>query len=1611
MLVARRLLNEATTYALVFFISTPVSAEIGRLLFVNGNVSITRVSGKSEPAQKDSRIDQGDSVKSENGVAQIRMVDGAILLVRENSDIKFDKYQFNAKNPGSDDALISMVKGGLRSITGFLGNRNKEKFKVATPTATIGIRGTDKEIRVVLPPLPGQTALAPSGTYAKLNVQVGNPSQLVMATQVGSVVISPNQVGYASSPGAPPSILPAVPAFMASSTAAPAAKKVAAAAPADRAEQKAQPTSEERAKASGQGGSGQGSGGGQQNQSQGGDQQPTAPSGGSGAGNQNSSASSNAQTRPDQPSQPAAPTQQGPAATPSNTPTAVDGAGQLTTAAGPSPQAASPISPSLPAEGGPVLPQAPSSVDAPEPVRVRIAPVANVDAGSLAPLNVVPQTTVVSVQPVVVSVSSAVSEPTVLTKVEATATTASGETQTFSASEQTLTQGNIEYSVEQNTTTNTATSTTTQGGLSASGGSVSLADYGALSLQESSSALNSYSLISTLLTDLSVISASAISAVQASSEALAAYGSSTAAGSLVANATSIGSVAAIDAALASSNFNSADSLKNTATTLVGDSSGGVTKFYQDNATFRDGQASAAFTSMNSALQSLSTAHSVLSAAKDTASVKSQLLVDYQALSASKKSTAEAALVSVQALESQISLLSQAVAGTQNISLTITDLNSTAKTVSDNAANYASLAVTATNAGDLNQASAMYEAAKSERLKADNLYAIAGKLKSAINDGNTVVALKLELVNLLASVTTVKQEGDAAVTTTTSALSSVNSYLSQVQQQSVIAQYTNPANATTERFGHVSFGSKTESPPSAVSSVGQNKANTSYVLDGSRNLVEIRDAPFVTKYLSIADIDYSSANINISGGTSFESSGNAYVDSVNGSIYYGRWTGSTVTVDNQAGATKTYSLGNQSLHWLIGYSPAENYARSLQGEASYSLVGNTKPTDMAGNLGVLTSANLTANFNAQTVNAVIAVDIASKTLSMATGSMPIGGNNAFAAQYSTVGCSGSGCGTSYWDGRVNGQFFGENALYAGLGYQMTTLNSTYTGLADSIQGVALFKAASAPILKNGLNFTHSYLAYSYSGGGYSSSPLLLQAESYSVEPENYTQAAIGGGVYPLTLKEMDKSLSVTAPVSVGYSTVSLAGGEWAAYGRGEPQGTTNVELQISPTDNSAGYYQKVYGPYSWVSGPYASSPFTALALTTTATYQYGGGWVENNGGGAGSFDSTATSLTVDFNRQKVALNISGVVPLGGSNVTFSLSHAGMGLVGEEFRASSSNYDASLNTNIAGSSSAASRISGSLLGSGLQGAGVSFAILDSATSGVPSAIGSVVFKAPGSQTIEPFYIGLTSLGASFGKYVSNPGDLLYMVRPAVTTASRIAFTTDGYLKTFDTQLPKSLSDTSFFPTQLNFASTAILDKGKDPVTGISWGRYSPGGYMENVSMTDRTNSNATYSSRSSMGPAGEGWHAIFSTLQNSVPVIPVVGSHTYTFVGGTLPTDTNGFIASAAPAATLTADFSKQLVNVTVPQFSLKDSAGAVQSSWSASTAAGGVPIARNAYFSASTGAGNLSVSTTASGVVAGRLSGAFVGDFSAANAGALIGYSLNAGGATGTTVSGVSAFRK
>jgi hypothetical protein len=175
----------------------------GHVLFVNGNVQVTDSAARTRLLQKGDEINESDTVITAKGAtAQIKMRDGGYIVIRPDSRLKFDSFIFSGEEDGSERSFFSLLKGGIRAITGLIGQKHKKSYRITTPDLTIGIRGTDHET-VVVTPGSELAAVAPIGTYNKVN-----RGETTLTTDKGTISVLPNQMGFAGAADQMPQLQP-----------------------------------------------------------------------------------------------------------------------------------------------------------------------------------------------------------------------------------------------------------------------------------------------------------------------------------------------------------------------------------------------------------------------------------------------------------------------------------------------------------------------------------------------------------------------------------------------------------------------------------------------------------------------------------------------------------------------------------------------------------------------------------------------------------------------------------------------------------------------------------------------------------------------------------------------------------------------------------------------------------------------------------------------------------------------------------------------------------------------------------------------------------------------------------------------------------------------------------------------------------------------------------------------------------------------------------------------------------------------------------------------------------------------------------------------------------
>ncbi|MFT6152838.1 MAG: hypothetical protein ACJA0E_001530 [Bermanella sp.] len=135
-------------FCLTLFPTHAFSAVAGRVILTKGSVIAVSDTGESRVLKRRSEIMSGDIIKTgEVSSIQIRFIDKALMTIKANSEMNIAEYRLESKNENiKEKVFMKLVKGGFRKISGKIGKGDKSAYKIDTPAASIGIRGTNYEV-------------------------------------------------------------------------------------------------------------------------------------------------------------------------------------------------------------------------------------------------------------------------------------------------------------------------------------------------------------------------------------------------------------------------------------------------------------------------------------------------------------------------------------------------------------------------------------------------------------------------------------------------------------------------------------------------------------------------------------------------------------------------------------------------------------------------------------------------------------------------------------------------------------------------------------------------------------------------------------------------------------------------------------------------------------------------------------------------------------------------------------------------------------------------------------------------------------------------------------------------------------------------------------------------------------------------------------------------------------------------------------------------------------------------------------------------------------------------------------------------------------------------
>ena len=167
----------------------------------SGEARLLRPSALLDPVRVGEIVRPGDRVLTgADGRVELRFLDGAVLAVQPGSDFRIEAYRFDADGERS---FLQLVKGAIRTVSGVIGKRNRDDYRMTTPTATIGIRGTEYEASESLCGTNGASACV-SGERPGLMVRVIR-GRVAVSNAAGSTEVPEGQTLFVRNQAAPAS--------------------------------------------------------------------------------------------------------------------------------------------------------------------------------------------------------------------------------------------------------------------------------------------------------------------------------------------------------------------------------------------------------------------------------------------------------------------------------------------------------------------------------------------------------------------------------------------------------------------------------------------------------------------------------------------------------------------------------------------------------------------------------------------------------------------------------------------------------------------------------------------------------------------------------------------------------------------------------------------------------------------------------------------------------------------------------------------------------------------------------------------------------------------------------------------------------------------------------------------------------------------------------------------------------------------------------------------------------------------------------------------------------------------------------------------------------------
>jgi hypothetical protein len=205
------------------------AAAAGKVMMLTGQATALSPDGTVRRLAKNDDVFSGDLINSGVGsYVNIKFADGAFFLLRPDTRFEVQDYHYEdpaapaasetpkpaatasapkkatpptsapttplttasaARSSSTSRAFFRLVKGGFRSVSGLIGKISREDYRVETPVATIGIRGTAYSADLCLGPCGDRSEISTQLRQAGIGTN-GHETVLITTVQQGEIDVT-----------------------------------------------------------------------------------------------------------------------------------------------------------------------------------------------------------------------------------------------------------------------------------------------------------------------------------------------------------------------------------------------------------------------------------------------------------------------------------------------------------------------------------------------------------------------------------------------------------------------------------------------------------------------------------------------------------------------------------------------------------------------------------------------------------------------------------------------------------------------------------------------------------------------------------------------------------------------------------------------------------------------------------------------------------------------------------------------------------------------------------------------------------------------------------------------------------------------------------------------------------------------------------------------------------------------------------------------------------------------------------------------------------------------------------------------------------------------------